>query len=100
MARFIVIAIALVVAMGGFVFGFDSGIIATTLGHDTFKLYFYGPSLYSTSLSGAIVSVYNAGQAVGGMISGFVADKYSRKYAMSFMALLCKQLLKPADVPC
>lgn len=41
-------------------------------------------------MAGAIVSVYNAGQAVGGMISGFVADKYSRKYAMSAMAFLCK----------
>ncbi|KAI9154880.1 High-affinity glucose transporter [Paramyrothecium foliicola] len=88
MVRLIVIGIALVVAMGGFVYGFDSGIIATTLGHDSFKAYFYGPSLVNTSLSGAIVSVYNAGQAIGGLTSGFVADKFSRKYAMSIMAFL------------
>ncbi|KPM35791.1 hypothetical protein AK830_g10780 [Neonectria ditissima] len=88
MVRFIVIAVALVAAMGGFIYGFDSGIIATTLGHDSFKLYFYGPSMTNSALSGAIVSVYNAGQACGGLTSGFVADKYSRKYAMSFMAFL------------
>ncbi|KEY73519.1 hypothetical protein S7711_03684 [Stachybotrys chartarum IBT 7711] len=88
MPRLIVIGIALVVAMGGFVYGFDSGIIATTFGHDTFRLYFYGPSRVNTSLSGAIVSVYNAGQAIGGMTSGFIADKFSRKYAMSAMAFL------------
>lgn len=52
MARFIVIVIALVVAMGGFVYGFDSGIIATTFGHESFKLYFYGPTLVNTSISG------------------------------------------------
>ncbi|CAG9949266.1 unnamed protein product [Clonostachys rosea f. rosea IK726] len=88
MVRLIVIGIALVVAMGGFVYGFDSGIIATTLGQSSFKSYFYGPTLVNTSLSGAIVSVYNAGQAIGGLTSGFLADKFSRKYAMSAMALL------------
>ncbi|VUC31216.1 unnamed protein product [Clonostachys rosea] len=88
MVRLIVIGIALVVAMGGFVYGFDSGIIATTLGQSSFKSYFYGPTLANTSLSGAIVSVYNAGQAIGGLTSGFLADKYSRKYAMSAMAFL------------
>ncbi|CAH0002217.1 unnamed protein product [Clonostachys byssicola] len=88
MVRLIVIGIALVVAMGGFVYGFDSGIIATTLGQSSFKSYFYGPTLVNTSLSGAIVSVYNAGQAIGGLTSGFLADKFSRKYAMSAMAFL------------
>ncbi|CAI6034548.1 unnamed protein product [Clonostachys chloroleuca] len=76
MVRLIVIGIALVVAMGGFVYGFDSGIIATTLGQSSFKSYFYGPTLVNTSLSGAIVSVYNAGQALGGLTSGFLADKF------------------------
>lgn len=52
MVRLIVIGIALVVAMGGFVYGFDSGIIATTLGQSSFKSYFYGPTLVNTSLSG------------------------------------------------
>lgn len=37
MTRFAVVFIALVVAMGAFVYGFDSGIIAT-LGLDNFKL--------------------------------------------------------------
>ncbi|KAF7557625.1 hypothetical protein G7Z17_g588 [Cylindrodendrum hubeiense] len=88
MARFIVIAVALVAAMGGFIYGFDSGIVATTLGHDSFKLYFYGSAMSNTALSGAIVSVYNAGQACGGLTSGFVADKFSRRYAMSVMAFI------------
>lgn len=58
MVRFVVIAVALVAAMGGFIYGFDSGIIATTLGHDTFKLYFYGPSMSNSALSGMALTTY------------------------------------------
>jgi len=66
-----VLLIALVVALGGFVFGFDSGessvsillefivqcshltgIIATTLGHKTFAVYMYGPIAKNASLTG------------------------------------------------
>ncbi|KAH8747898.1 general substrate transporter [Hyaloscypha finlandica] len=77
-----VLLIALVVASGGFVFGFDSGIIATTLGHKTFAVYMYGPSAKNASLTGAIVSVYNAGQAVGTFITGYSADKFSRRWTI------------------
>lgn len=47
-----IVVIALVVAIGGFVFGVDSGIIGTTLGHDTFKLYMFGPSMKNAPLTG------------------------------------------------
>jgi MFS family permease len=111
-----VLLIALVVALGGFVFGVDSGqypasghasmayyplgIIATTLGHKTFAVYMYGPSAKNASLTGmppqsqgtrridadpltgAIVSVYNAGQALGTFITGYSADKFRRKWTI------------------
>lgn len=38
--------------------------------------------------TGAIVSVYNAGQAIGGMTVGYLADKISRKYTIGLAALL------------
>ncbi|KXH28304.1 hypothetical protein CSAL01_00838 [Colletotrichum salicis] len=63
---FVIVAVALVATQGGFIYGFDYGIIATTFGHDSFKLKMYGPSMVNTSYQGAIVSVYNAGQATGG----------------------------------
>ncbi len=49
-----IIIIALVVAVGGFVFGVDSGIMGTTLGHDTFKLYMLGPTKKNAALTGKI----------------------------------------------
>ncbi|KAE9376420.1 putative hexose carrier protein [Stipitochalara longipes BDJ] len=77
-----VLLIPLVVALGGFVFGVDSGIIATTLGHKTFAVYMYGPVAKNASLTGAIVSVYNAGQAVGTFITGYSADRFSRRWTI------------------
>ena len=43
---------------GHYVFGqkpnvFHAGIVATTFGHDTFKVYMYGPSKSNPALSGA-----------------------------------------------
>lgn len=53
MSRFTLYLVAIVAALGGFVFGFDTGIIATTLGHDTFKRYFYGPAMFNPSYTGS-----------------------------------------------
>ncbi|KAF4445484.1 putative transporter (major facilitator superfamily) [Fusarium austroafricanum] len=85
---FLSIAVALVAAQGGFIYGLDSGIIATTFGHDSFKLAMYGPSMVNTAYQGAIVSVYNAGQAIGGLTTGYVADKISRKYTILVASIL------------
>ncbi|KAK8054509.1 hypothetical protein PG994_009576 [Apiospora phragmitis] len=88
MGRFFIVGIAAVAALGGFIYGVDSGIIATTLGHDTFKLYMYGPSKADAALSGAVVSVYNAGQAVGSLCTGALADWISRKWTIFVAAVL------------
>ncbi|EXJ85326.1 hypothetical protein A1O1_05690 [Capronia coronata CBS 617.96] len=92
MANYLIFLVAVVAALGGMIYGFDSGIVATTLGHDTFKVYMYGPSMSNPALSGksscAIVSVYNAGQSVGGLSTGFMADKISRKYTIFVAAFL------------
>lgn len=52
MSAFKIYLVAVVAALGGFVFGFDTGMIATTLGHDSFKLYFYGPAMFNPSYTG------------------------------------------------
>lgn len=82
------ILVSFVAALGGLIYGFDSGIIGTTLGHDTFKVYFFGPGRRNTSISGAIVSVYNAGQGIGSLTTGYLADKYSRKWTIFIAAFL------------
>ncbi|KAJ4168766.1 hypothetical protein NW754_010694 [Fusarium falciforme] len=86
--RLIIHIIALVTALGGLVFGFDSGIIATTFGHESFRLTMYGPSQANPSLTGAIVSLYNVGQSLGGLSVGYLADRFSRKYTISLAALI------------
>jgi hypothetical protein len=48
----------------------------------------YGPAMVNTSYQGAIVSVYNAGQAIGGLTVGYLADKYSRKYTIFIASFL------------
>ncbi|KAK2689232.1 hypothetical protein QWA68_011462 [Fusarium oxysporum] len=48
----------------------------------------YGPSMVNTTYQGAIVSVYNAGQAIGGLTTGYVADKLSRKYTILIASIL------------
>lgn len=37
--KWLIYGIASIAALGGFIYGVDSGIIATTLGHDTFKVW-------------------------------------------------------------
>ncbi|KAJ5386195.1 hexose carrier protein [Penicillium cosmopolitanum] len=90
MANFFVILISLVVALGGFVYGVDSGsgIIATTLGHDTFKYAMLGPTGANASLTGAIVSLYNVGQAVGTFAAGYLANKLSRRWTICISAVI------------
>ena len=44
--------------------------------------------MVNTSYSGAIVSVYNAGQAIGGLTTGWLADRVSRKYTIFTASLL------------
>ncbi|KAL3480922.1 putative hexose carrier protein [Aspergillus californicus] len=82
MASLYVILISLVVALGGFAYGVDSGIIATTLGHDTFKYAMLGPTGTNAALTGAIVSLYNVGQAVGTFGAGYSANRFSRRWTI------------------
>lgn len=48
----------------------------------------YGPSMVNTAYSGAIVSVYNAGQAIGGLTSEYIADRFSRKWTLFLASVL------------
>jgi hypothetical protein len=53
--------VALVAALGGFVFGFDTGIIATTLGQGSFRIYFYGPKGFNPTYTGRSLQCLIAG---------------------------------------
>ena len=61
---------------GSLIYGYDSGIISTTLGQATFPAYFHHPS---DNLTGAIVSTYSGGQGIGNLTGGYLADLLGRK---------------------
>ncbi|KAF5571397.1 high-affinity glucose transporter [Fusarium pseudoanthophilum] len=48
----------------------------------------HGPSMVNTTYQSTIVSVYNARQALGGLATGYVADKFSRKYIILIASIL------------
>ncbi|MGS2722380.1 sugar porter family MFS transporter [Porticoccus sp. GXU_MW_L64] len=74
--------IASVAALGGLLFGYDTGVIAGT------QLYFSKYFGLSAAEQGWAVSSALYGCLVGSMAGGFLTRKYSRKYTMIFAAVL------------
>ncbi|CAM1507952.1 Fc.00g048000.m01.CDS01 [Cosmosporella sp. VM-42] len=70
---------------GSLIYGYDSGIISTTLGQKTFPAYFNNPS---STLTGAIVSTYSGGQGIGNLVGGYLGDQLGRKRTIWLAASL------------
>ncbi|CAN8099695.1 unnamed protein product [Discula destructiva] len=83
MADLYTLGIAFFAAIGTFLFGFDTGIATTTIAHQSWIEYMGHPS---KALTGAVVSVYIAGEAVGALTQTAVADKLGR---LRFMQVMC-----------
>ncbi|OTB00307.1 hypothetical protein M426DRAFT_324356 [Hypoxylon sp. CI-4A] len=83
MAGWYSLGIAFFAAIGTFLFGFDTGIATTTIAHQSWIDYMHNPS---NGLTGAVVAVYIAGEAVGALLQTFIGDKLGR---IRFMQLLC-----------
>lgn len=62
----VTIASSAFLAVGGFLFGYDSGIISSTIALPHFKKYFDNPS---DDMAGAIVSSFQGGAVLGTMIN-------------------------------
>ncbi|KAE8145474.1 MFS monosaccharide transporter [Aspergillus avenaceus] len=75
--------VALFAAIGTFLFGFDTGIATTTIAHQSWIDYMKNPS---DGLTGAVVAVYIAGEAVGALTQTAIADKIGR---LRFMEMMC-----------
>lgn len=78
-----VVALAIVGALGGFLFGYDSSVIN---GANQALYEFFGIS--SAALKGFVVSVALLGSAVGAFAGGGLADRYGRRRVMTIAALL------------
>lgn len=66
-----------------FLFGFDTGIATTTIAHQSWIDYMNHPS---NGLTGAVVAVYIAGEAVGALLQTAIGDRLGR---IRFMQLMC-----------
>jgi sugar porter (SP) family MFS transporter len=77
--------VAIFAAIGTFFFGFDTGIATTTIAHKSWVEYMGHPS---NGLTGAVVAVYIAGEAVGALLQTFVGDKLGRIRFMQAMCIL------------
>ena len=80
--RFYVIAISAVAALGGFLFGFDSGVINGTV--DALNRAFHTSNLGS----GFNVASILLGCAVGAFIAGVLSDKWGRRAVLIVAAIL------------
>ena len=73
------------IALGGAIVGIDIGIIATTLGQESFSKYMFPPGTHNvSSLTGAIVSMGSTGNVLGSLILGFALEKFGRKMTVAF----------------
>ncbi|KAK7725455.1 hypothetical protein SLS57_003932 [Botryosphaeria dothidea] len=76
MGRAYTIASGAFLAIGGFLFGFDSGIITSTIAQPHFVDYFESPN---DDTEGGIVSSFQGGAILGTMINFVTGDKLGRK---------------------
>ncbi|CCC70391.1 hypothetical protein NCAS_0E03210 [Naumovozyma castellii] len=86
-AYFTVICLCLMIAFGGFIFGWDIGTIGGFVGQTDFKRRFgelndEGEYYLSDVRTGLIVATFNLGCAFGGIILGRLGDFYGRKIGL------------------
>ncbi|KAI0196960.1 putative MFS monosaccharide transporter [Astrocystis sublimbata] len=79
------IGIGLSASLGTFLYGFDTGIITTTIAHQSWVDYMHHPS---KAITGAVVAVYIAGEAVGALLQILIADKLGRTRFMHCACVL------------
>ncbi|KAF4549589.1 Sugar (and other) transporter-like protein 65 [Elsinoe fawcettii] len=77
------VGIAAFASIGTFLYGFDTGIATTTIAHQSWIEYMGRPS---NGLTGAVVSTYIAGEALGSIGQICLLDKLGRS---RFMQLAC-----------
>lgn len=90
---FVSAILCLLVAFGGFVFGFDTGTISGFVNMPDFLSRFgqtnaAGEHYLSNVRTGLIVAIFNVGCAVGGIILSKVGDLYGRRIGLMFSMLV------------
>ncbi|KAJ5739389.1 hypothetical protein N7533_012173 [Penicillium manginii] len=70
---------AVFLAIGGFLFGYDSGIVTSTIGQTEFIKYFSNPN---DTVTGGVVSAFQGGAILGTIINAFTGDRLGRKLSV------------------
>ncbi|GJE99916.1 MFS sugar transporter [Phanerochaete sordida] len=87
MGRAFNIFTAVFCSIGSFLFGYDSGIIASVITFPAFKAFIGHPENYD-SLSGAVVSTFTGGCFFGAALAGWTNDKLGRKRSIQLGAVI------------
>ncbi|GFF43538.1 high-affinity glucose transporter [Aspergillus udagawae] len=83
---FLLVTLCCILAtLGSFLFGYDSGVIGSTLEQEAFVHHFHHPSDAAT---GGIVSSYNGGAILGSIAVPYICDPFGRRPVMFVGALL------------
>ncbi|KAK5149334.1 hypothetical protein LTR04_007192, partial [Oleoguttula sp. CCFEE 6159] len=83
---FLAYILGAIAAIGGFVFGYESGQISGFLAMSDFMERFGENGAFSALRSGTIVGLLSAGTLIGCLISAPLADKLGRRYTISASA--------------
>lgn len=73
------------IALGAFLFGYDIGVISSSIAVPDFQRTFPG---LSDAVTGGIVSSYTGGAIIGSAVVSFISDVYGRKMAVAVGAFL------------
>lgn len=68
------ILIAVAISIVGFLFSLDTGIMASTMAHDSYQLYTYGETMQNSASQGGIVGAYYVGLTIGSAASAWTMD--------------------------
>ncbi|KAF7731871.1 hypothetical protein EC973_007702 [Apophysomyces ossiformis] len=88
--KYLAVIATAVSCMGGFLFGYDSGVISGVLAMPTFAPYFgmEGDPEHVAKVKGDIVSLLQVGCCVGAILINLLADPFGRKLAIIFSAVV------------
>ncbi|KAJ5386642.1 hypothetical protein N7509_009183 [Penicillium cosmopolitanum] len=87
MAFILVTLCCVFAAIGSFLFGYDSGVISSSIEQDAFLDRFGSPGL-SDAASGGIISSYTGGAIVGSLLASHISDSWGRRMVISIGGLL------------
>ncbi|KAJ5648371.1 hypothetical protein N7490_004743 [Penicillium lividum] len=75
------------VALGSFLFGYDSGVISSSIEQNAFLVKFGSPNL-SDAASGGIISSYTGGAILGSLLAPYISDFKGRRMVIFIGGLL------------